>query len=141
MRTATEIHAQLITAGILPRVVFFEPHGDEDTTLRGRVDLAVLEQLRADPRFLEGNWHYLHAAYVGEPRTEFRAVRGVLAPKSSLQFVVNYEDGRFETDVDGWNTQDLVNIFAHLGAEVIGPKIKGWFTRKKKGDANAALKA
>jgi hypothetical protein len=132
MRTATDILAQLQTGGILCYIVHQEPHGEMDTTLRGIADLAVLAALRADPRFLEGDWHHLHAKHVGSPRTEFRSVRGALAPDSSLQFVVNTVSGVFETDVDRFNTQDVANIVGHLGGEVVPnwlKKIGGWFRR------------
>lgn len=136
MRRHDEIRAQLETAGLLPFLV-----GDLDTSepgiVRGQLRLQAILHLRRDTRFQEGIWHLLHKR-VGKPRTEFRAIRGELGHgDNSLQVVINLRTGRFDADIDLYNTQDLVNVGGHLGVEVLWKRIAGWFRKKEAADDRA----
>lgn len=125
---------QLSAAGLLPHIL---PASNYPRQFKGVGLLPeMIDCLRRHPSMLEGEWHWLHPS-VGFPRTEFRSITGSLGP-GSLQVVINTETGAFEADVDLHNTQDVVNIVAHLGGEVLGSKLKragsaiaGWFRRKR----------
>lgn len=109
-----EILAAIEAAGLTKHLLSFSYGRDK---LMGIMALAAIEQLRQDPRFVEGPLHLLH--HVGEDPTEFRSHRGELVRKS-LQVVVDKKTGRFEADLDKFSPySDLVSWFGHAG-EVIG---------------------
>lgn len=118
MRTATTILAQFTAADVLKYVVSVDSHGDEDTALRGYMDLAVIDALDQDPRFARGPLHRLHAD-VGTHLTEFRAHPGEIGD-GSLQIVIDQQTGRFYADVDLFSPYtDVVNIVGHSFGEVV----------------------
>jgi hypothetical protein len=88
---------------------------------------ALTSYLNDHAGFLADDWHHLHPE-VGKPRISFRSVNGRFG-KGSIQIVYNTQDGRCYADVDRFNTQDVVNIVAHLFGEVIFKKL---FRRKGK---------
>ena len=122
LRTATAILSQVTAADLMKYVVRLESHGEADEHLHGWLDLAALDAMRQDARLLEGPWHLLHAD-VGEPRTEFRSLRGSLGD-GSMQIVINTASGYFYADIDRHSTEDVVNIVGHLFGEVLGPKLR-----------------
>lgn len=136
MRTATEILSQFQKAGVLPYVVTFDPHGGEDSSINGFLNVEAVAVLDQDPRFARGPLHALHAD-VGEPRTEFRAHPGEVGD-GSLQIVINTETGRFYADIDRFSPYtDVVNSAGHAFAEVLPNWLKkiGRRLRRQKGPA------
>ena len=80
--------------------------------------------LANDTRYIEGPLGVLHD--VGEPKTEYRSVRGTFG-KGSLQVVVNTETGQCILDVDRFSPYDDVVGFLGHAWEVM----RGWFRRGK----------
>jgi hypothetical protein len=112
-------------AGILR---YITPEFVDENAIAGTVDLAVLEHLRKDRRFVCGFLHKLHPE-VGTPRTEFRSHSRELHPDlpRSLQVVVNTVTGRLHADVDKFSPySDVVGWIGHAG-EVVA----GWFRRRR----------
>lgn len=96
----------------------------------GRLSLVGVVALRKDERFVEGPLSGMHPE-VGEPRTEFRSVRGSLGP-GSLQVVVNLQTGVCFLDVDRFSPyDDVVGFVGHTG-EVLsgwGKRVWRWLKR------------
>lgn len=97
---------------------------DHTTSVSGYVvnPRALIIVLRHDARFYEDCWNFLHPEI--EDPVGFREFK-TPERKGSAQIVIGQVDGRFHMDVDGHNTQDVVNIAAHLGWEVILKKLFG----------------
>jgi hypothetical protein len=98
--------------------------------VRGTLLPSVFVPLRADGRFIEGPLSQMHGE-VGEPRTEFRSVRGSLG-RGSLQIVVNTVTGRCVMDVDRFSPyDDVVGFVGHTGEVLagVGRRVWGWLRR------------
>jgi hypothetical protein len=122
MRTASDVLDQLGAAGLRDYLLV---QTAKDGAVTGRMRIAAINKLKADPRFQQGPLHGLHVD-VGTNRTEFRAHRGELGP-GSLQIVIDKTTGRFYADIDRASPySDLVGFVWHSG-EVIA----GWFRKKK----------
>ena len=121
--TASEVIAQLHVAGLLP---FMPKVSVGASSVSGCATLTILGYLRQHPAFYEDIWNFLHPE-IPEPRTGFRSYTGAFGD-GSTQIVICTETGHFHADVDGSNTQDVVNIVAHLATDgndaFLGPRGK-----------------
>ena len=119
---APEVLRQVMAAGLHPCCSDLKVG---DRHLRFVLNEAGRAQLAQDARFLADPWNFLHLD-VGPNLRGFRSINGSLG-KGSLQIVVSEPSGAAYADVDAYNTQDVVNIVAHL----FGGVIPGWFKRRR----------
>ena len=124
MRRADAVHAQLEAAGLTPYLV---DTAKSDHAVTGRLRVAAVNVLRADPRFASGSLYQLHRD-VGTDLCEFRAHPGELGA-GSLQIVIDKTTGKFYADLDRFSPYtDLVNWLGHAFGEVV----PGWFKKLKR---------
>jgi len=103
--------------------VHFAELEDHNTSLDGYLvnPYAFCIMMSADQRFKRDIWNFLHPE-IEEP-TGFREYK-VPGRRGSMQIVTGRDPktkrlGKTHVDIDGHNTQDVVNIVAHIVADVI----------------------
>jgi len=120
-------HAVVLQLSEAGYITDFKHYAENGETLLGIVDLAMIERLKADPRFAHGVFYGLHRD-VGEDLIDFRSHTGVLG-QGSLQLVIDKKTGQCYCDVDRHSPySDAVGIVGHLFGEVL----PGLFKRKPK---------
>lgn len=84
-------------------------------SLTGNVDPSLVDLLKQDTKFLNGNFYGLHRD-VGADLIDFRSIDNAFGPGSSLQLVISQVNGDCYADLDLENPyQDVASNVAHNG--------------------------
>lgn len=130
-----EVLRQLRASGYFPACFNRYSLSADGQTLVGNVQVALVDLLKQDPAFANGNFYGFHRD-VGADLIDFRSHTDALG-KGSLQATISQVTGDCYFDVDRFSPySDLVGVFGHMFGEVIPHGIKaGWlklFRRKNK---------
>lgn len=112
----------------------YRPEGDRflNAYVRPAHLHTLLHVLKHDKRFYDDMFYLLHRD-VGTHLVSYRSYVAAIDPDDSrcMQIVIDRLTGKSYWDIDRYNTQDLVRIFAHMVFEVL--PLPTWMRKNRKG--------
>lgn len=126
--TDCEVIRQLTKSGYFPHVFNRYTVSEDGATLVGNVQVGLVDLLKLDAKFANGNFYGLHRD-VGGALIDFRSYNGAFG-KGSMQLVISQATGDCYADIDDHNPyQDLVRFVGHTG-ELVSHAFKRLFRRQ-----------